>query len=250
MAGLPDAFAATDRAGALFAVRVVRAVLVFAAVLRVVAAAGLRAVAVAARFDGPVFVARAAVVDRAPRSVVADFVVRAGALRAAGLAFAFVLPARLAAARAVAARGAAVRVVATRAVVRPVAARFAVGAALARVVFFGAVFAAAVLVVRAAEARVVLAAVLPPVVEPFAVDAVFGAAFDLPPDVFDVDERSDAAAPARVVLAAVPRALVPAVRRPPARTAIARLRRPSVVSLLMIRILCSILKLVGREAAA
>lgn len=236
---LLDDLAAADRAAVLVAVRVVRAVLLLAAVLRVVAGA-LRAAAAGARFAGLALPARVAAVDRVPRSLVADFVERAGVLRAAGLAFALVLPVRLAAAR-----GAAARVVAVRAVVRLGAARFAAGAALARVVFFAGAFAAAVLVVRLADARVVLAAAL--VDDPFAADDVFGAAFDFAAGFFAADE----AAPVRVVRAAALRALVPAVRRPPARTAIARVRPPSVVvSLLMIRILCSILKLLGREATA
>ncbi|MGI4880967.1 MAG: hypothetical protein ACRYG4_26190 [Janthinobacterium lividum] len=262
-------FDAADRAAGPFAVRVAGD---FAAVLRVVAVAARllpRAVVVA-------LAERVAVVVRALRVVVADFTARAEVLRVPVVALEPEAPVRPAGVRVVAARVAAgrveadrveagrfaigcfeagravaeraegVRVDAARPVGRLVAARLVVVAVLAGLVFLVAPLAtllvAAPLAVRVAGARVVLARV---VVAALVAREVFGAAFGLAPGFFAAGERVDAVAPLRVdavaPLRVVLRALVPAVRLPPARTAMARLRVPSVLlSLLIVKVLCLI----------
>lgn len=227
---LPRDLAGAERVAALFAVRVVRAVLLFAVVLRAVA------VAAAGRLTLPVlagFAARVVLGVRVARVAVAVFVVRAGALRAVVAAFA-----RVAGARVV-----VVRVVAARPVALAGAARFfAAGAALARVVFLAPALVAVVLeaaaFVRVVAARVVLTRL----VAGLAARVVFGlvAAFvGFALAFLAAAERADAAGVLRVVRAVAPRALLPAVLRPPARTAMARVRRPSVLpSMLMMQILC------------
>lgn len=203
---LARVLAAADRVVGLFAVRMVRAVVLFAAVFRGVAAA------VRAPPRVPAGLAR----------LVAGFAVRTGAFRA-------VVDTRFGAARVEAAR---------LVVVRLPAARFAGAAALARVVFFGAALAAVLVVlaaVRFTGVRVALARVAVALV---AVRGVFAAALPgLGPGLVAVVDRVVFAAP-RVVRVVVARALLPAVRRPPARMAMARVRLPSeLFSLLMIKIL-------------
>lgn len=203
---LARVLAAADRVVGLLAVRMVRAVVLFAAVFRGVAAA------VRAPPRVPAGLAR----------LVAGFAVRTGAFRA-------VVDTRFGAARVEAAR---------LVVVRLPAARFAGAAALARVVFFGAALAAVLVVlaaVRFTGVRVALARVAVALV---AVRGVFAAALPgLGPGLVAVVDRVVFAAP-RVVRVVVARALLPAVRRPPARMAMARVRLPSeLFSLLMIKIL-------------
>ncbi|MGI4983923.1 MAG: hypothetical protein ACRYGL_11470 [Janthinobacterium lividum] len=217
-------FAADARGVAL---RAVRDVLVFAA--------GLRVVGDAARF-GVRAVAALVVRD----DVAAGFAVRVGVLRAVVVALARVVPVRAAAVRVVVLRVEAARAVVGRLVLRVAAVRLAGAAAFARVVFFGAALVAAALV-RGAAVRVVLARV----VDAFVVRGAFAAATALGfgPGFFVAVVRAAGLATARVVRAVVPRALLPAVRRPPARIAMARVRRPPVVSsLLMLGIPCSIEK--------
>ncbi|WP_419730500.1 hypothetical protein [Lichenicola sp.] len=168
------------------------------------------------------------------------------------------------------------------------AVRFAGAAALPRVVFTAAVLLAVRVpgLARVAGARVafetvfapalapVFAPVLLPAVAAFATRGAFAAGlpafapafvptfapdFTLDfapaftpafvPTFFAAAERAPAVAPLRVVRAVVPRALVPAVRRPPARTAIARVRGPSdSFSVLMVWILYCLLRNVGAFA--
>jgi hypothetical protein len=240
---LASDLAAAERVAGLFAVRKVRAVVAgLVDVLRVgseVARLVPRALAVA-------FAARGAAV-RVPRVAVAADFGRPGALRAVVEALA----------RVVVVRVAVVRVDAARAGARVVGARFAAGAALARVVFFGAAaLADAALVVRAAAGRaaagrVALArlagALAVRVVAALAGRVAFAAGFvafgtllAFAPSFLAAVERADAVVPVRVVRAVALRALEPAVRRPPARTAIARVRGLSFgVSVVMIGNLCS-----------
>ena len=171
---------------------------------------------------------------RAARVAVVAFAVRAGVLRAAVGAFARVAGARVA----------AVRVVAARPVARAGAARFfAAGAAFARVDFVAAVLVVAALdavafVTRGVVARVVFARLA----AGFAARAAFGfgaALVDFAPSFFAAAERADAVGALRVARAVELRALLPAVRRPPARIAMAQVRLPSVLpSLLMMGVLC------------
>ncbi len=250
-------FAAAERVAGLLAVRVERAVSALAVVLRAVAA-DVRFVPRALAAD---FVVRVAAV----RAVVAR-VVRAGAFRVAVA----VGPWRVV-------RAVAVRPDAARVVVRP-AARLVAGAAFARVVRFGAaafaeaaalvvragvraVFARVVdaLVARVVVARVVVARVVGVLVlaartGAFAVRVLFAAGLaglvdfaDLAPGFLAAADRVDTVAPVRVVRAVVLRVLEAAVRRPPARTAMARVRLPSVVSLLMIETLCLVEMVAGCE---
>lgn len=196
-------FAADDRGAAL---RVVRDVLLLAA-------AGLRAVVDAARFgvrEAAAFVVR--------EGAVAVFAGRVGVLRAGVAVLARVVPVRAAEVRVVlrvdAVRAVAGRAVVRAAVVRAAAVRFAGAAAFARVVAFGAALVADALVLVAAV-RVVLARV----VDVFVARGAFAAALAFGPGFFAV-----------VVRGVVPRALLPAARRPPAFIAMARVRRPPVVS--------------------
>lgn len=146
-------------------------------------------------------------------------------------------------ARAAGVRVDVVRAVVARPLVRVGAARFFGAAAVfARTGFFAAVLVAVVLdaaafVVRG-EADCVVFTRLG---AGFAARAAFGfaAAFvDLGPGFFAAAERADAVGALRVVRAVELRALLPAVLRPPARTAMARVRLPSVLpSLLMLDVL-------------
>lgn len=226
---LPRDLAAAERAAGLLAVRIVRAVEVFDMVLRAGVAAERRGLAALAGLD-----ARVVLGVRAVRPAVVAFAARAGVLRAAVDAFARVAGVRVD----------AVRVVAARPVARVGAARFfAAGAAFARVDFAADVLVAAlapvVFVARVVVTRVVFARLA----TGFAARAAFGfgAAFaGFAPSFFAAAERADAVGALRVTRAVELRALLPAVRRPPARIAMARVRLPSVLpSLLMMGVLCS-----------
>ena len=246
-------FAVAERVAGFGAVRVVRAVVLFAAVVRVAADAGrrvVRAVLAALLVRAAAGLARVVVADFGARLVVADLVARAGALRAVVVAFARVGAVRVDGVRVEVARLVVARVVArpvtARAVDLPAAVRFAGAAAFDR-----AVFAAPVLLpvlVAPALARVagvradfatVLEAVLLPLAAALATRGFFAAGFsDFAAAFLAGVERVLLVVPLRVVRAVVPRAVVPALRRPPARTAIARVRRPSdPFSVLMVRIL-------------
>ena len=231
-------FAAAERVAGLFAVRIERAVSALAVVLRVVP--------VDARFG--------------PRAPVADFTVRAAPVRAVLVRAVLVRAVLVRAVRAGAFRVAvavvpvrevrvvAVRPDAARTVVRPAAARLVTGAAFARVVRFGAAAladaAACALVVREVVARAGALVVRVPFAAGLAALVVFA---DLAPSFLAAADRVDAVAPVRMVRAVLPRAPEPAVRRPPARAAMARVRLPSVVSLLMIETLCLVEMMARRE---
>lgn len=249
---VPSDFAAAERVAGLFAVRMVRAAAVLVPVLRVVPES-LR------------LVARAAVADFGER-VVADLAARTGVLRVlvgalarvAGVRVAGVLvdgvrvdAARAAGARVDAARAGAARPVPARAADRPPTLRFAGAAVLARVVLTEAAFVpvltpvlgpglalvlAPIALPRVAGARLAGAlAVLARDVGALATRGDFGAALAaLGPGFFATADRVPAAVPVRVVRVVAARALVPAVRRPPARMAMARVRPMSELSSLLI----------------
>ena len=219
-------FTAAEWGAGLLAARVERPVSAFAVVLRAVSAD--------VRF--------------VPRALAADFVVRVAAVRAvvarAVRAGAFRVAAAVAPVRG--ARAGGVGLAAARVVVRPAArvvlARVA-GALVARVA------AARVVAVRVVAVRVLAARA-----GAFAVRVLFAAGLAVLVDFGDLaagflvaTDRVDAVAPVRVVRAAVLRAPEAAVRRPPARTAMARVRLPSVVSLLMIETRCLMEMVAGCE---
>lgn len=246
---VPSDFAAGERVVGFFAARLVLTALV----------AGLRVVPASLRF------ARTAVAGLGERGV-AGFA-RAGVLRALVDAFARVAgtrvaglrvaavrvdAARAAGARVDVARAGAARPVPARAAERPPAVRFAGAATLARVVLTAAALVPVLAPVfgpglelaftpvalpRVAGARFAGAlAAFARDVGALATRADFGAA--LGPGFFAVPVRVAAVVPVRVVRVVAARALVPAVRRPPALIAMARVRPLSELSsLLMVVVL-------------
>lgn len=263
---VPSDFAAAERTAGLFAVRMVRAA-VLVPVLRVVPAS-LRLVARAAVVDFGERVVAGLVARTGVLRVLVDALARLAGARVAAVLVAAVLvaavlvegvrvdAARAAGARVDAARAGAARVPA-RAAERPPTFRFAGAALFARVVLtaaafvpvFGPGFAPALAPIalprvagarlagaRLAGARLVAApAVLARDVAALATRGDFGAALaGLGPGFFAAADRVPAAVPVRVVRVVAARALVPAVRRPPARIAMARVRPLSELSSLLI----------------
>lgn len=252
---VPSDFAAAGRDAGLFAVRVVRAAGVLLPTLRVVPAS-LRLVARAAVADFGERVVVGLAVRTGVLRVLVDALARVAGVRLAGVLVAAVLvdAARAAGARVEVARAGEARPVPARAVDRPPTFRFAGAATFARVVLTVAAFAAVLAPVFGPGLALVLTAALPRVAGARLAGALallarvvgalvargdFGAALAaLGPGFLEAGERVAAAVPVRVVRVVAARALVPAVRRLPARMAMARVRPASELSsLLMVGIL-------------